>query len=190
MDLNPRQRQLLEDLGEIRRFLRNETLETYQRINPFFEDLSDWHEKGLAWTQDDREVTIYESTTVVGDVTIGRGTWIGPFCSLDGTGGLTIGEHCSISLGCQLLSHDTARWALSGGRSSYEHAPTSVGDHCFLGTHAIITKGTVIGDRCLIAAGAVITTDVEDGSIMAGIPARRIGHVEVDADGSVELRYS
>lgn len=190
MDLNSRQRKLLDDLREIGRHLRDETLDQYQRMNPFAEDLSDWKERGRAWTSDDRGVTIYDSTTVVGDVAIGRGTWIGPFCSLDGSGGLTIGEYCSISAGCQLLTHDTARWALSGGRQPYEYAPTSIGNHCFLGTHVVVTRGVAIGDRCLVAAGAVVTHDADAGSILAGIPARKIGAVEVRIGGGVDLRYS
>ncbi|MDP9067821.1 MAG: acyltransferase [Actinomycetota bacterium] len=190
MDLNARQQQLLEDLREVGRHLRGETLDRYQRMNPFAEDLSDWKERGRAWTSDDRDVTIYDSTTVVGDVSIGRGTWVGPFCSLDGTGGLTIGEYCSVSSGCQLLSHDTARWALSGGREVYEYAPTAIGNHCFLGTHVVVTRGVTVGDRCLVAAGAVVTADAAEGSILAGIPARRIGTVDLRGDGSVDLRYS
>ena len=42
-------------------------------------------------------MTIYDSTTVVGDVKIGENTWIGPFCSIDGGGGLEIGENCDIT---------------------------------------------------------------------------------------------
>ena len=30
------------------------TLEEYGRMNPFTEDLFDWHERGRAWTRDDR----------------------------------------------------------------------------------------------------------------------------------------
>jgi len=179
---------LHSDLVALHRRLRDETLETYKRMNPFIEDLSDWKERGRAWTKDDRGVTIYDSTSIVGDVEIGRETWVGPHCSLDGTGGLTIGHHCSISSGCELLSHDTARWALSGGAADYEYDPTWIGDCCFLGSRAVITKGVTIGDRSLIAAGAVVTTNLPDNSIAAGVPARRIGTVVLE-DGDVRLDY-
>lgn len=189
MDLNDREQELLRDLRSIQRQLRKETLTTFGRMNPFIEDLADWKERGRAWTKDDRDVTIYDSTTVVGDVQIGQGTWVGPFCSLDGTGGLTIGEHCSISLGCQLLSHDTVKWALSGGKAPYEYAPTTIGAFCFLGTLAVITKGVHVGERCVVAAGAVVTENVLDQTIVAGTPAKPIGRVDLGEDGSVELHY-
>ena len=171
---------LYADLRALQRRLSSETLAEYRRLNPFTEDLVDWKERGRAWTRDDRGVTIYDSTSVVGDVEIGAHTWIGPYCSLDGTGGLRIGHHCSISSGCELISHDTVRWALSGGVEDYEYESTAIGDCCFLGSRAVVTKGVTIGDRCVIAAGAVVTEDLADHSIAAGVPARRIGTVRVD----------
>lgn len=179
---------LHSDLLALHERLRSETLDRYQRMNPFAEDLVDWKQRGRAWTGDDRGVTIYDSTSVVGEVEIGNDTWIGPYCSLDGTGGLTIGHHCSISSGCELISHDTVRWALSGGGEDYELAPTRIGDCCFLGSRAIVTKGVTVGDRCLIAAGAVVTENLPDNTIAAGVPARRIGTVRI-AGGELALDY-
>jgi acetyltransferase-like isoleucine patch superfamily enzyme len=176
------------DLLALQRRLRSRTLDEFRRMNPFTEDLIDWRERGRAWTRDDRGVTIYDSTSIVGDVEIGEGTWIGPYCSLDGTGGLTIGHHCSISSGCELISHDTVRWALSGGTVDYEYAPTRIGDCCFLGSRAVVIKGVTVGDRCVIGAGAVLTDDLPDQSIAAGVPARRIGTVKIEG-GAISLDY-
>jgi acetyltransferase-like isoleucine patch superfamily enzyme len=187
--MNDRLRSLHEDLRALHEELRAETLARYGRMNPFVEDLFDWGERARAWTGEDRGVTVYNSTTAVGDVSIGEGTWIGPYCSLDGSGGLSIGHHCSISLGCQLLTHDTVAWALSGGRAEAQRAPTSIGDCCFIGSHAVVLKGTVVGNRCVIGAGAVVSGEVPDDTIVAGVPARPIGTVLVDKDGCVELRY-
>ena len=39
---------------------------------------------------------------VVGEPVIGEGVWIGAFCVIDGSGGLTIGAGCNISSGAQL----------------------------------------------------------------------------------------
>ena len=80
----------------------------------------------------------------------------GSFVSLDGTGGLSIGEYCSISSGVQILSHDTVEWALTGSKSGYAYAKTEIGDRCFIGTKAIIIRG-LIGCESIVAAGAVVT---------------------------------
>jgi acetyltransferase-like isoleucine patch superfamily enzyme len=178
VSLNDRQRRLIEDLQAVHHHLRARTHEGYDRINPFAEDLFDWRERGRHWTGDDRGVTIYNSATVTGDVSIGKGTWIGPFCSLDGTGGLEIGEHCDISAGAQLMSHDTVRRALSGGVAPPDRAAVRIGDCCFVGSFAVITKGVTIGRCCVVAAGAVVTEDVPANTIVGGIPARPIGRVE------------
>lgn len=183
-------KQQWENLKELHRELRDETLLKHRRINPFYEDLFDWKERGKYWLGEDKGVTIYNSTSIVGDVSIGRDTWIGPFCSLDGSGGLSIGEFCSISLGCQLLTHDTVRWALSGGKAAYEYAPIRIGNCCFLGVHAVVVKGVTIGNHCLVGANSVVTRDVPDFAIVVGSPAREIGTVHVSDDGQVKLEYS
>ena len=179
---------LQEDLRALHRHHRDETHEQYQRINPFMEDLFDWKERGAYWPGAGKDVTIYNSTTVVGDVTIGDHTWIGPYCSLDGGGGLKIGSHCSISLGCQFISHDSAKWALSGGKEGYEYAPIEIGDNCYFGSYVVVPKGKKIGKHCLIAAGCVVTKDVPDYSIVAGVPGKVIGKVVLE-NGKVTLEY-
>jgi len=189
MALTPDAADLLERLTKLREELRTASRDTYGRLNPFYEDLVDWKETGRYWTGIDQSVTIYGSTTVIGDVTIGPHTWVGPFCNLDGSGGLSIGEYCSISTGVQLITHDSVRWALSGGRAPYERAPIRIGDCCFIGTHAVVVRGVTIGDHCLVAAGAVVTHDVPARTIIGGVPARPMGTVHVDASGAVSLMF-
>ena len=188
-DIDDDLKKLWTSLIDLHHYCRSYTKKNYNRINPFFEDLFDWSERGAYWIQNDKGITIYNSTTVIGDVEIGDNTWIGPFCLLDGGGGLDIGSFCSISVGCQLLSHDTIKWALSGGKMGYEYGRTKIGDCCFIGTHAVITKGVTIGKHCLIGAGAVVTNDVQDYTIVGGVPAKPIGRVEIDEQREVHLVY-
>ena len=135
-----------------------------------------------------KNVTIYDSTTVTGDVEIGDNTWIGPFCSIDGTGKLSIGKYCSISAGTHIQSHDTVKWALSGGKASYEYGIVKSGNYCFIGVNAVITRGVTIGDHCLIAAGSVVAKNVPNNTIVGGVPARRIGSIVVK-DEDVNLSF-
>jgi acetyltransferase-like isoleucine patch superfamily enzyme len=133
-------------------------------------------------------VSVYASSYVYGDVRVGRNTWIGPFTILDGTGGLVIGETCSISAGTQIYTHDSVRWALSGGAADYDHAPVSIGNHCYIGPQTVITRGVSIGDRCLVGASSFVNDSIPAGSIALGIPARVRGQVEV-SNGRVQLHF-
>lgn len=188
LDFTIKEEELLDCLRSLHLKLRGQTFNKYRRINPFIEDLFDWKERGFFWTKK-KDITIYNSASVVGDVDIGQGTWIGPYCSIDGSGGLKIGRNCSIALGAQLVTHDTIKWALSDGREAYEYAPITIGNCCFIGTHAVVSKGVTIGDHCLITAGAVVLNNVEPYSIVGGVPAKKIGKVIIKDCGAVELLY-
>lgn len=160
----------------------------FNRINPLIEDITDWKRKG-EYLFGAKNITVYDSSTIAGEVKVGENTWIGPYTALDGTGGLTIGKNCSISSGVNIVSHDTIKWALSGGKEEYEYSPITIGDNCFIGTKAFINKGVKIGDRCLIAAGSVVTNSFPDNSIIGGIPAKKIGEVSLKDDGTIEFSY-
>lgn len=119
--------------------------------------------------------SVYDSALVIGDVRVGRETWIGPQAVLDGSGGLTIGDHCSISAGVQIYTHDTIRWALSGGAVASERAATSVGSETYIGPNAIVAKGVTIGSRCIVGSGSLVLRDIPDGSVAYGTPAAVTG---------------
>jgi acetyltransferase-like isoleucine patch superfamily enzyme len=123
--------------------------------------------------------SIYDSALVLGDVTVGEQTWIGPFTILDGSGGLAIGSYCSISAGVQVYSHDTVQWALTGGQSEPERAPTRIGSRCYIGPNTIIAKGVSIGDGCVIGAGSLVLDDIPAGSKAFGAPCRVVGNAEI-----------
>jgi len=131
---------------------------------------------------------------IVGEPKIGRDTWIGYFTLLDGSGGLTIGSHCSISSGVQIYTHDTVRWAVEGlskDHINYSHvdrAPVSIGDNVYIGANAIILKGVAVGDQCVVGAGAVVTANLPPRSIALGVPARIVGHVEIGKDGKTHMK--
>jgi acetyltransferase-like isoleucine patch superfamily enzyme len=189
MDLTEDETSLLNGLRGLHSKMRDFTRGKYRRMNPSYEDFFPWKERGQYWAGEDKNITIYNSATLIGDVEIGQNCWIGPFTLLDGGGGLKIGEFCSIATGVQIVTHDTVRWSLSGGKSPSEYAPVSIGRCCFIGTHAVITKGTSIGEYCLIGAGAVVTKDIPPFSIVGGVPARVIGRVVVDANGAVNFNW-
>ena len=118
--------------------------------------------------------SIYDNSFVFGDVKVGKNTWIGPFTVLDGSGGLEIGDFCSISAGVQIYSHDSVKWAITGGKEKYEYALTKIGNCCYLGPNTIIEKGVKIGDHSIIGANSFVNKDIPSYSVAVGCPARVI----------------
>lgn len=50
-----------------------------------------------------------------------------------------------------------------------------IGEDCWIGANAVILDGVKIGKGVVVAAGAVVNKDVDDYSIVGGVPAKVIG---------------
>lgn len=73
-----------------------------------------------------------------------------------------IGQNCII-----------AQQVTIGGRSKIKNVPV-IGNNVYIGCGAKILGDVTIGDECVIGANAVVIHDVEEGSVVAGVPARVI----------------
>ncbi len=162
---------LLEELRSLFAQQHLSVRESWKRSLPFGDYIVDRWEKAreLGFGEG---ASIYDSSLLLGDVVVGSNTWIGPFTVLDGSGGLSIGDYCSISAGVQIYSHDTVKWAVSGGVKSPERAPVRIGDRCYIGPNAVISKGVTIGDGCVIGANSFVNNDIPSGTLAWGVPAR------------------
>ena len=171
---------LKDELTKLQRKLRDNSKSKFNRVNPLFEDLIDWKEHGEYVFGKGKNITLYNSSCVVGNVEVGKNTWIGPYTAIDGGKyGVKIGKNCSIASGVNIIAHDTVKWALSGGEVNYEYAKIEIGDNCFIGTNAFISKGVKIGKSCVVGACSLVTKDIPDYSIVFGIPVEITGKVEI-----------
>ena len=126
----------------------------------------------------------HELSWVVGEPSIGDGTWIGAFTVIDGSGGLTIGAGCDIASGAHIYTHSTARRCVSGRQwEQIDRAPVTIGDRVFIGANAVVLMGVTIGDEAVIGAGAVVAHDVEARTVVSGSPAVVVARVELGAAG-------
>lgn len=167
---------LLADLRTLWLARRRAVNDRYRRSLPLADYVVDRWEKAreLGFGEG---TSIYDSVLVLGDVQVGRNTWIGPFVVLDGSGSLSIGSNCSISAGVQIYTHDTVRWAVTGGRATSEQAPTRIGSNCYVGPNTVVTKGVTIGDGCIVGANSLVLNDIPAGQRAQGTPCRVIGPV-------------
>jgi acetyltransferase-like isoleucine patch superfamily enzyme len=176
----------LAQLRELHGALREGVKAKWRRSLPFEDELFDRWERA-SFLGFGEGTSIYQQSYVYGDVRVGERTWIGPLTLLDGTGGLTIGDYCSISAGVQIYTHDTIGWALSGGKAKYEYAPVRVGNCCHIGALSVIVKGVSVGDHCVVGAHSFVNRDVPSYTVVAGAPARPIAHVVISPEGDVRL---
>ena len=167
---------LLEELKTLLGQEQTRVLLQWNRALPFADYIVDRWEKAKSLGFGEGS-SVYDSAVVLGEVKVGKSTWIGPFTILDGSGGLVIGEYCSISAGVQIYTHDTVRWATSGGNAQPERAPVKIGNNCYIGPNVVISKGVTIGDGCVIGANSLVNQSIPAGMKAWGTPVRFTGYV-------------
>ena len=118
----------------------------------------------------------YNNVLILGDVRVGKNTWIGQNVILDGTAGLEIGDFCSISAGVQIYTHSTVNWSNSMGKAPTEKAPTKIGNGVYIGPNSIIQMGVTVEDKSVIGAMSFLNKDVKRNQRVFGCPARPRGN--------------
>jgi acetyltransferase-like isoleucine patch superfamily enzyme len=123
-----------------------------------------------------------------GHITIGDHVYLGDDTIISSAERVEIGAYTMLAHGAQVYDNDshpmdaTARerdqliavGRLKGERPGIGRAAVSIGDHCWIGTNAIVVKGVRIGPGTVVAAGSVVASDLPPFTLAAGNPARVI----------------
>jgi acetyltransferase-like isoleucine patch superfamily enzyme len=108
-----------------------------------------------------------------GDVTIGHHTRVNGDCWIGSHTQVTIGDWCLISDCCIFDSdfHNVAPRERHLPLRPESAAPVHIGRNVWIGTRALVTKGSVIGEDSVVGAGAVVRGAVPAGVVVIGNPA-------------------
>lgn len=98
---------------------------------------------------------------------IDSGFYIGHFGNIVINGKSEIGKNCNISQGVTLGKSSR------GKNKGYP----KIGDNCYIGPGVKIIGKIVVGNNVAIGANTVVTKDVEDNSVIVGIPAKSISKI-------------
>ena len=108
---------------------------------------------------------------------IGDDVHIGPFCRLDLTEKIKLGDKCTISPAVCILTHaDPGEYHDS---ELVEHfpakaAPVTIGSSSWVGAGTTVLCGVSVGDRVAIGANALVNKDIPSDSVAAGNPCEQI----------------
>lgn len=104
-------------------------------------------------------------------ISIGDGSIVGLWATLDGRKGISIGRYVNIS-------NEVAMWTLQHDYNSPTFqtvgGPIVIGDRAWISFRATILPGVTIGEGAVVAAGSVVTRDVPPYTVVGGIPAKPI----------------
>jgi len=182
------QLKLYEEFKNLHTILDKAFLEQYSRSLPLADTLMDRWERAQKLGFGDG-TNIYDSSIVLGNPKVGTDCWIGPNTILDGSGGLEIGDYCTISAGVEIYSHDNVKQTLSSGKYPIERSAVRIKNNVYLAPKAVIGKGVEIGEFSVIGAFSFVNKSVPAYSIAVGQPAKVIGRVRVEGD-QITFDYS
>ena len=105
---------------------------------------------------------------------IGNGTVINGPTSIVSRAGVKIGAYCHIAMNTMIMDYDLHKHAVAGEKPVDIPKEITIKDHCWIGHNVTILKGVTIGEGSIVGAHSIVTKDVEDRTMVAGVPAKKI----------------
>jgi len=130
---------------------------------------------------------VHETASLIGDVIIGPGCYIGPFASLRGDfGRVIVGEGSNVQDSCVIHAFPGSDAVLEPnshiGHGVILHG-CRIGSFALIGIGSTVLDGAEIGAEVLLGAGAVVTagTVIPPRTKALGAPAKVIGPLDEQA---------
>ena len=108
------------------------------------------------------------------NVKIGKNCWIGKNLIINGIGTVVIVDNCDIAPEVTFLTggHAIGDKKRRAGQGHIYHL--EVGNGTWIGARATILNDTAIGESCGIAACSCVNKNVDENTLVGGVPARTI----------------
>lgn len=114
--------------------------------------------------------------TALGKMTmVGKEVFINFGCTFLDQGGITLEDGVFVGPGVKIATEGHPEEPER--RHSLITSPVVIRRNAWIGAGAIILPGVTVGENAIVAAGAIVKKDVADNTIVAGIPARYIRHI-------------
>lgn len=125
-----------------------------------------------------RFITIKENVEIYHPekLKIGDGSGFGRNNVIDAIGGITIGHNVRFGPNVMIatMTHASKGQIINFAPKTLK--PVVIGNNVWIGHNVTILPGVTIGDNVIIAAGAVVTKNIDNGSTVAGVPAKQLGN--------------
>jgi len=103
-------------------------------------------------------------------ISIGKNCMISWGAKLDVSGGkIIIGDRCTITHGCIILSHDRSKRRINPKDKG--QGTVRLGNDVFIGVNSVVLRDVTIGDYSVVGAGSIVTKDVPPSVVVTGNPA-------------------
>lgn len=93
---------------------------------------------------------------------------------------IVIGDRASISPGVILVSSSAPNKSKIAPYVKTVYGTIIIGNDAWIGAGSVILPDVSIGEGAVVGAGAVVTENVLPFTIVAGVPAKKIGEVSVN----------
>lgn len=125
-----------------------------------------------------RKVDIGRKISLSRHISLGDRSGIGDNCYFIGE--VHIGNDVMMAANCAFIAsnHNYQDLSIPMNKQGGKEEPIYIGNNVWIGYGAIIMGGIAIKDGAVVAAGAVVTRDVDENTIVGGVPAKVIGKRE------------
>jgi acetyltransferase-like isoleucine patch superfamily enzyme len=111
---------------------------------------------------------------------VGNDCFLGDECLLDLAEGIHLEDQATLAERVLILTHTNVGYHDHPLQALFPAvaAPVTLRSGCFVGAQVTILPGVTIGRGSFVAAGSVVTRDVPPSSLVGGVPARILRHLD------------